>query len=214
MLLPALSKARAAAQAIKCKSNMKQMGLGYALYGHDYDDQVIPTMIVNYPTYYYWFSLNPIINNTILTEAEFNAKGAGYKAIAMCPSISEDNSNQGVGYRSNAWTSYSFYYPAKTLASFSSPSTTVCMFDGAAESAISWCGVSAALGADTYKYAFYVHSGRNNILFHDGHVDDITWDEGKAAHEASDKATGTLRWIDNNDVANIKSIADGLYQWQ
>ena len=93
MLLPALSKARAAAQAIKCKSNMKQIGLGYALYGHDYDDQVIPTMINNYPTYYYWFSLNPIINNTILTEAEFNAKGSGYKAIAMCPSISEDNSN-------------------------------------------------------------------------------------------------------------------------
>ena len=87
------------------------------------------------------------------------------------------------------------------------------MFDGAAESAISWCCVSAALGADTYKYAFYVHSGRNNILFHDGHVDDITWDEGKAAHAASDRATSTLRWIDNNDVANIKSIAGGLYQW-
>lgn len=38
MLLPALSKARAAAQSVKCLSNIKQIGLGFAMYANDFDD--------------------------------------------------------------------------------------------------------------------------------------------------------------------------------
>jgi len=39
MLLPALGKARASAQCISCVSNMKQMGVAFALYENDYADQ-------------------------------------------------------------------------------------------------------------------------------------------------------------------------------
>ncbi len=42
MLLPALSKARAAAQSIKCVSNLKQMGLGATMYCGDNDDRLMP----------------------------------------------------------------------------------------------------------------------------------------------------------------------------
>ena len=42
MLLPALSKARAAAQQIKCKSNIKQLGLAYAMYSNDNNDVMCP----------------------------------------------------------------------------------------------------------------------------------------------------------------------------
>ena len=38
MLLPALSKARAAAQAIKCISNLKQIGLAATMYSGDHND--------------------------------------------------------------------------------------------------------------------------------------------------------------------------------
>ncbi len=38
MLLPALSKARAKARTVSCTNNMKQMGIGCALYGDAYDD--------------------------------------------------------------------------------------------------------------------------------------------------------------------------------
>ncbi len=42
MLLPALSKARAAAQSIKCVSNLKQMGLGVAMYTGDNEEYYMP----------------------------------------------------------------------------------------------------------------------------------------------------------------------------
>ena len=41
MLLPALSKARAAAQATSCISNLKQLGLTSTFYSNDYNDYVL-----------------------------------------------------------------------------------------------------------------------------------------------------------------------------
>ncbi len=43
MLLPALSKARAAAQSAKCLNNLKQLGLAFNLYAGDYNDNVYLT---------------------------------------------------------------------------------------------------------------------------------------------------------------------------
>ncbi len=49
MLLPALSKARAAAQQIKCKGNLKTWGLTLMLYANDNEDQVIMFRGATYP---------------------------------------------------------------------------------------------------------------------------------------------------------------------
>ncbi|NLZ63990.1 MAG: prepilin-type N-terminal cleavage/methylation domain-containing protein [Lentisphaerae bacterium] len=48
MLLPALSKARAKAQDISCRSNQKQLGVGVLNYGDDWDD-FIPFAFENGP---------------------------------------------------------------------------------------------------------------------------------------------------------------------
>lgn len=41
MLLPALSKAKQRALGISCVSNLKQLGLGYSMYGNDNNDKVV-----------------------------------------------------------------------------------------------------------------------------------------------------------------------------
>ncbi len=42
MLLPALAKAKTKAHGIACLSNMKQLGLAWTMYTHDFDDRVPP----------------------------------------------------------------------------------------------------------------------------------------------------------------------------
>ena len=46
MLLPALGKAKATAQSIKCLNNLKQLGTTNALYQNDYDDWVLSPNLV------------------------------------------------------------------------------------------------------------------------------------------------------------------------
>jgi prepilin-type N-terminal cleavage/methylation domain-containing protein len=44
MLLPALSKAKAKAQGIRCMSNLKQIQLGWLMYSNDNNDRIVPTV--------------------------------------------------------------------------------------------------------------------------------------------------------------------------
>ena len=45
MLLPALAGAKGRAQRLKCTSQMKQLGLGFALFAPDHNDQFPPTAL-------------------------------------------------------------------------------------------------------------------------------------------------------------------------
>ena len=48
MLLPALGKARAAALNVKCKNNLKQLGIGYEFYTQDEDGFAVPIQEARY----------------------------------------------------------------------------------------------------------------------------------------------------------------------
>src|SRR6266850_2287344 len=47
MLLPALSRAKATAQAISCRNNLKQWGLATHLYATDHNDCLVPEGVPN-----------------------------------------------------------------------------------------------------------------------------------------------------------------------
>jgi prepilin-type N-terminal cleavage/methylation domain-containing protein len=54
LLLPALRVAKSKAQGIVCLSNLKQMGLAWTMYTHDYDDRVPPNVGGSHPDEISW----------------------------------------------------------------------------------------------------------------------------------------------------------------
>ena len=205
MLLPALSKARAAAQQIKCKSNMKQHGLGYALYAHDWDDHVIPNFYSDpYPTYYYWMTISPIIVSGREVHGTFDGSKHG---LLQCPVIPYSEAVAKSGYRVNSFTSYCNdpNYPYKRVSYFTEPSKLLYMTDGKTHD---YPGTNISppnLGLDTYVSAYYLHSGKSNVLFHDGHVDDIRVEDGRDACADGNRETDKFRWCDSQDVNHYKT---------
>jgi len=83
MLLPALSKARAAAQNIKCVNNLKQQGLLVAMYINDNNDYLVPALTAEYVSGD-WTSTY----TTLLGKLYGSAGSQNNPGIFGCPCIS------------------------------------------------------------------------------------------------------------------------------
>ena len=82
MLLPALNKARETARGSLCASNLKQQGMGEALYASDYYDYITPhTGLVENGDWYtrYWFS--HLMRNGYIGKK----KSSSAKSVLICP---------------------------------------------------------------------------------------------------------------------------------
>ena len=95
MLLPALSKAKAKAQSIKCLSNMKQMALAWTMYADDWEDELPPNRSnFNEPPWRKWvygtfglgFSNIPDHTNTLNLQNSFLAPYLNAIEPFKCPS--------------------------------------------------------------------------------------------------------------------------------
>ncbi len=180
MLLPALSKARAAAQAIKCTSNLKQMGLMSAMYTLDKNDYIVPyngdTSAAGTETRWY-ASLLPYFMQT---------NGVGPDASMsyyVCPAESTDCAITASGdfYKNwrvtyvyscwlGGWTQGTTVRPYVMVGSVKNPSAQGQMTDGlgstfAGDPRRRW------YLADFAGYGVAQnHNNRESILFLDGHV--------------------------------------------
>lgn len=111
MLLPALSKAKAKAMAIKCINNQKQVALGIIMYANDHDDAIVPSIASQDNLGTNWYTLASGYFGVERTPYAFD--DVVRAEVVGCPSAAYGKNDYGVtslGYALNACISYG--YPA------------------------------------------------------------------------------------------------------
>lgn len=185
ILLPALNKARQSAQAVACASNLRQIGMGFEMYGNAqkqwypmdvgvYDwtwpDSSVVTLWYAYVSQYMGWN-----GNTSLT-------GFVYPRVLDCPSYDRTVDVQWSSTSAN-WTyvSYGYNYTYFGYYAFSAPSTQSRTFR---RTQIKQPSDKIVVSDALYMLIYPVlpstyplqprHSGRCNVLFADGHVTSMT----------------------------------------
>ncbi len=198
LLLPALGRAREAAQSLGCMNNLKQLGIGMQIYQHDWEDHFLPMLgpidgdCTRYKT---WMQL--LRDTGIDQEQRIDvAQGIGLKRSPfVCPARPERKyfNYQSIGYGYNyqylthvqspdsgnfstgSPHCYNFMKPI-SLNLISQPSATIVLTDSNLHENftnpqyyVGW--LNPAL-LDPNFVPELRHQERTNILFVDGHVDD------------------------------------------
>jgi len=184
MLLPALSKARAAAQAIKCTSNLKQIGLGVNFYGMDSNH--FPRAGSSSSGYCHWTTqIGPYIGLSVTDGLgqwkTFSTNEPG--TILSCPADSAPFNDGLNGMGGKAGLSYTANYHIFSANAANGvnwgaltealvhPSDTVLALDGViSPNSCYWDCANVMVSTADYATTLYRHGKQTNILWGDGHV--------------------------------------------
>ena len=176
ILFPVFARAREKARQASCQSNLKQIGLAFAMYAQDYDERmprgsgyVAPTTIQ--ATYGEWYiTLEPYIKNTQI----YNCPSAPYTDINSGGVNSGPTwPGYGVGYTRNLWSSM------LPLAQIVEPANCILLVEGRNNYARWQCPAhlagtspdpSGSSPATNYGWSYNRHNDGSNYLFFDGHV--------------------------------------------
>ncbi len=186
MLLPALSKARAAAQGIKCTSNLKQIGFGEAMYTQTYHDYLAPTQIDN--NTWMWLLGMHMEGSVDAFACPANEEGK----LVLGTHVTEGNSpfkKEGIlGYAQNLSAG-----PHQIWTYLEYVKVTQCKFPS-----LSILIVDNSHNTEIFKYSFGVlftdfrHNGRMNAVFLDGHVKSVAYNEARV--DSYDQYGGPYYW--------------------
>jgi prepilin-type N-terminal cleavage/methylation domain-containing protein/prepilin-type processing-associated H-X9-DG protein len=163
ILFPVFARAREKARQSSCQSNLKQIGIAWAMYAQDYDERyprgsgyVAAATVTS--TYGEWYiTLEPYIKNT---------------QIYNCPSSPYTNYNAGnttdgtygVGYTRN-----SNLQNSTAMSSIPEPASTLCLVDGR-NNYFRWRCPGDATTTTNSGWSNTRHNDGFNALFLDGHV--------------------------------------------
>ena len=189
MLLPALSKARAAAQKTKCVNNLKTWGLTFVMYANDNDDKVLLIRGNQYDKFSYKSPMAYMYDYTGYL------KDSTYKVYVHCPA--------GEEYQTSSIEDYNYSYDAQSSFSdgtkIKSPvdNTTDVPCGARSLALFKPTGFIWADGATAHRTACnngttlkYRHNDKCNGLFGDGHVQDVP--KSASTGDAADYGDGTV----------------------
>jgi prepilin-type N-terminal cleavage/methylation domain-containing protein/prepilin-type processing-associated H-X9-DG protein len=209
ILFPVFAQAREKARQATCLSNLKQIGLGAAMYAQDYDEHVLPVQTLGTDRRYYWWAS---FDGTTRRDNEgLLFPYMKSHQIQACPSFQDNKRNTlgltGYGYNYNYLSPLmppNYDVAPVSLARISTPAETVQMADSARLN--TWAYATPTLEGNTYleppssdfPTAHALHSGTISVLWVDGHV---------KAHQPTYRM-GTFGWGNNAEDFRRVQLAD------
>ena len=183
MLLPALSKAREKARAISCTSNLKQLGLGLAMYADEFNDFTTPDYIYgilnNSAPLYWWFdAILPYVGDNKMHVCPAQASPYSYPTYRPTSTSSvtyENPAKISYGRKSDLAgivTSATASSSCHTLADFKNPSTTISACDSTNIELYYWKYPAESLTIGHTECRIGVrHNNMFNAVLMDGHCE-------------------------------------------
>jgi prepilin-type processing-associated H-X9-DG protein len=198
MLLPALSKAKAKAQSIRCLNNLKQLTLAWTMYAHDYNDKLVPNIIASGTNSWIggYVSSMPEATNVLLIKNgqlyTYNSSLDIYRCpadIKLPPGLNTKGNRRTRSYTmegrmggddaETGWVLGTQYPMRKTLESITAPSASQAMVfleesyltidDG-------YFAVKGPENLSVWQNSPSIRHGRSTALaFADGHAELWTW---------------------------------------
>ncbi len=182
MLLPALSKAREKANAIKCVGSLKQIGLAFLMYAGDHDDFMVP--LADAANLKAWCGTRTSSSAAFTPEGGIMDYIGANNKITQCPAMFEigvDNSPYGnnlgcggYGYNGNSlsvwWNGF------HRLVEVKNPAATIAFADSAQFLAsgkiVEVYTISSPYDGwgDATPDMHFRHNGKTNAAWVDGHV--------------------------------------------
>jgi prepilin-type N-terminal cleavage/methylation domain-containing protein/prepilin-type processing-associated H-X9-DG protein len=197
ILFPVFAKAREAARATQCKSNMKQLALGLSMYVQDYDELYLnrSTPWVGGTGSHWGYAIQPYIKNLGVHRCPSNPQGMAL--VSAAPPVGSGLQQLPRSYGINAWFVGNDVNNHLAMASITDPADRI-VFGELMNGHNDYIGERWGPGTNyannlTNAGGFAGHSGTMNVAFFDGHV---------KAMRPTQTVNGKLAWIPNIQTAN------------
>ena len=184
MLLPALNQARDKAQAIKCVSNLKQIGVAHLGYAQDNQDWATGPRANHFGNGRWYFGVIPYLSSIDPTinkgNFNFNDGGGGAAAagrinnVLKCPRARRTHAYDGGTYRA-----FNYVYDTAFVEEFNGRSSTQANGWSFKITKLKRPTIAPQLtdGWDNFEFTTanmstrvdYPHSNTTNVLYYDGH---------------------------------------------
>ncbi len=175
ILFPVFARAREAARATGCRSNLKQLGMAAAMYEQDYDEICMPAFTRQVGGELWYDLADPYVKNMSRSGASYNLNGKVFSCpSAPTPTTDPVNLRRPYGYN--------FVYLGRgtttvSLAALQAPASTIRIveiwrIDGTfpAPGIGSYLAYPPSNGSAANIFPRDWHSDMSNVLFVDGHV--------------------------------------------